>query len=395
MSQLLPKALTEGARKRWAIAAIILALLLLGIGGLAFAHFRSGPVVLTSVAGKPSTCSDTYRLVGLRPSEITDAHSVCLVQSLKFTGELAGMVGEAYTVSADAASPASMCAVPKRWDGFPQARLAMVIGSKAYRLRISAPGASAHQTATINDLSNTVELASISDPSTDWSQATGTVTLNPDGITGKIDANLTRDVAGAQPVHISGQWACGAPLPSPASGASAPCANFYALNQLQPADVARMKAKACNTENLTFSGDISARLGHAVNDSAISPQIGYGGDNFCGSGGEEYTATLKFSIGDESFLLDLDARKYPSVGPGRYSAQTTGASSGAVLFLGHADPADHGAFVTDDQVFWLGSGGTFTIARDMKSGSIDANLGGASSHAASSVHIVGSWRCKN
>ena len=146
---------------RWTIAAVICALLLLGIGGVAFAHFRSGPVVLTSVAGKPSTCSDTYRLVALRPSEITTAHSVCLVQSLKFTGELAGRVGEAYTVSADAASPTSMCAVPKRWDGFPQALLAMVIGSKAYRLRISAPGASARQTATTNNLSGAVELASI------------------------------------------------------------------------------------------------------------------------------------------------------------------------------------------------------------------------------------------
>jgi hypothetical protein len=378
---------------RWTIAAVICALLLLGIGGVAFAHFRSGAVVVDSGTGKPSTCSDTYRLVSLRPSEITTAHSVCLVQSLKFTGELAGMVGEAYTVSADAASPTSMCAVPKRWDGFPQARLAMVIGSKAYRLRISPPGASAHQAATINNLSSAVELASISDPSTDWSQATGTVTLNPDGITGMIDANLVRDAAGAQPVHVSGQWACGAPLPQPASDASAPCTNFYALNQLQPADVARMKARACNTENLTFSGDISAHLGHAVTDTAIAPQIGYGGDNFCGSGGEEYTATLKFSVGDESFLLDLDVSNYPSVGPGKYSAQSTGASVGAVLFLGHADPANHGVFVADDQVFWLGSGGTFTIARDMKSGTLNATLRGSLSHAGSTVHIAGSWRC--
>jgi len=61
---------------------------------------------------------------------------------------------------------------PSSWDAFPQALLAMVIGSKAYRLRISAPGASAHQAATINNLSSAVELASISDPSTDWSQPT-------------------------------------------------------------------------------------------------------------------------------------------------------------------------------------------------------------------------------
>lgn len=317
---------------RWTIAAVICALLLLGIGGVAFAHFRSGAMVVASGIGKPSTCSDTYRVVSLRPSEITAAHSVCLVQSLKFTGELAGMVGEAYTVSADAASPTSMCAVPKRWDGFPQARLAMVIGSNAYRLRISAPGASEHQASTIRNLSSAVELASISDPSTDWSQATGTVTLNPDGITGTIDANLVRDAAGSQPVHLSGQWACGAPLPQPASDANAPCTDFYALNQLQARDVARMKASACHAQNLAFSGDIGAHLGHAVTDTAIAPQIGYGGDNFCGSGGEEYTATLKFSIGDESFLLDLDARGYPSVGPGRYSAQTTGASSGGSSF---------------------------------------------------------------
>jgi len=30
----------------------------------------------------------------------------------------------------------------------------------------------------------------------------------------------------------------------------------------------------------------------------------------------------------------------------------------------------------------------------MKSGSIDANLQGSQSHAASSIHIAGSWRCK-
>ena len=65
-----------------------------------------------------------------------------------------------------------------------------------------------------------------------------------------------------------------------------------------------------------------------------------------------------------------------------------------MLFLGHADPANHGEFVTDDKVFWLGNSGTFTIASDMKSGSIDVDLRGPSSHAGSSIHIAGNWRCK-
>jgi hypothetical protein len=385
----------DAPRVRWTVAASIGVVVLLGIGGVAvaYSHSRSGTRSVAVATPKPSTCTDAYRLLALSPSEISAANPVCLVQSLKFSGELAGSVAQAYTVSADNASPSSMCALPKRWNGYPQALLAIVVGVKAYRLRISVPGTSEHQLVKLNNLAGAVELASIADPSTDWSQATGTVSLNPDGVTGTIDASLLRDVTGAQPVHVSGQWACGAPLPLPAFAASAPCASFYALNQLHAADVARMKARSCNVENLNLSGDISAHLVHAITDRAISPSPGFGGDNYCGSVGEEYTATLKFPVGDESFLLDLDVSNYPAVLPGRYSAQTTGTSVGAVLFLGYADAQNHGQFVTDDQVFWSGSSGTFTIARDMKSGTLNASLQGSLSHAGSSVHITGSWRC--
>lgn len=377
---------------RWMLAAVIAVVLLLGVGGAAVAHFRSGPV---SVAGtrKPSTCTDAYRLLSLRPTQITAANSACLVQSLQFTGELQGSVAQGYPVSADTTSPTAMCAEPKRWDGYPQALLAMVIGAKVYRLRISAPGASEHQAVTINNLAHVVELAAIADPSTDWSQGTGAVTLNPDGITGTIDASLLRDVAGAQPVHVSGQWACGVPLPLPAFDANAPCASFYALNQLQATDVVRMKASACNAENLSFSGDINAKLDHAITDTAVSPHPGIDGDNFCGGFGEDYTAALKFSIGDESFVLDLNAHLYPVVVPGQYSAETGLAGAGATLWLGRADPANQGRFVTDAKVFWTGTGGTFTIAPDMKSGTIDASLQGVVSNAGPGVQLKGSWRC--
>ena len=384
----------DAPRMRMTVAASIGVVFLLGIGGVAvaYSHSRSGTTPAAVATPKPSICTDAYRLLALSPSEISAANPVCLVQSLKFSGELAGSVAQAYSVSADDASPSSMCAVPKRWSGYPQALLAIVVGVKAYRLRISMPGTSEHQTVSLNNLAGAVELASIVDPSTDWSQATGTISLNPDGVTGTIDASLLRDASGAQPVHISGQWACGAPLPLPAVAAGVPCASFYALNQLHAADVARMKARACNVENLSLSGDISAHLVRAVTDRTMAPTPGYGGDNFCGSVGEEYTATFKFSVGDESFLLDLDVSNYPAVLPGRYPAQTTGTSVGAVLFLGYADAANHGEFVTDDQVFWMGSGGTFTIARDMKSGTLDASLSSLT-HAGSSVRITGSWRC--
>jgi len=159
-----------------------------------------------------------------------------------------------------------MCSVPKRWDGFPTALLAFVAGGKGYRLRISAPGPSEHQVVTLNSVAGVVELSSISNPSQRWNQAMGSLTLNADATSGTIDANLLRDVNGAAPVHISGRWACGAALPLPGFDAAAPCASFYALNHLNDADVARMKASACNPESLVFSGDIRGQVDHAITD---------------------------------------------------------------------------------------------------------------------------------
>jgi len=376
---------------RRAIAIVVGALLVLGLAVFAVVHLASPHNAAAAVtAPKPATCADAYRVLKLAPSQISAANPVCLTQSLELSGEVTGQVAEAYAISQDSLAPTPMCTEPKRWSSFPTALLAFVAGGKAYRLRISIPGSSEHQPVTINSVSNVVELASISDPSQDWHQGTGKVSLNADGITGSLDVNVVQDVSGAVAVHISGQWACGAPLPLPAFVASAPCSNFYALNQLRAADVARMKKNACDAEGLAFSGDISARLEHAITDRAIAPTPGYGGDNYCGSVGEQYTATLKFSIGDESFLLDLGADQYPGVTAGRYTAES-GMSVGVVLFLGHADPANHGEFVTDDQVFWVGSSGSFSIARDMKSGTVDATVIGLVT--GSTVRIKGSWRC--
>jgi hypothetical protein len=372
--------------------AIVLGVLLV-LGFTAFAILRLGALhnaPAIAAASRPATCADAYRVLKLRPSEISAATPVCLTQSLRLTGEVTGQVAEAYTVAQDNGAPTPMCSEPKRWDSFPRAVLAIFAGGKAYRLKISAPGNSEHQAVTLN-AGSVVELASISDPSLRWNQGTGTVRLNADGVTGNLDVNLLQDVSGAVPVHISGQWACGAPLPPPTPTASAPCANFYAINHLAAADVARMKAHACNAQDLSFSGAITAHLDHAVTDS-IDPWPSLGGDNFCATVSDSYEATLKFSIGDESFVLNLGASQYSGITPGRYTA-VSGNVLGVVLFLGNADPSKHGEFVTDNKVFWLGSGGTFSIAKDMKSGTVDATLRSLVVNLGSTVRIKGSWRC--
>jgi hypothetical protein len=287
-----------------------------------------------------------------------------------------------------------MCAVPRRWDGFPKAKLAFIANKKAYRLLISPPGSSQHQPVTINNVGGIVELTSMADPKTTWNQASGAVKVNPDGITGTIDVSLLRDVNGAKPVHVTGQWSCGTPLPPPAFDSSVPCSRFYALNRLQDADIARMTAQACNAVELTFSGDVSARLDHAVTDTAISAGwIGMGDDNACGSVGTNYVASLKFSLGDETFDLTLRASQYPAVSPGKYPSGG-GLSVNGLLVLGHADPERKGIFVEDGKIFWLGSGGGFTIADDMKSGTIDETFDALRiGQTPSRVHVVGTWRC--
>lgn len=374
------------------VAISVGALILLGLG--AFGVVRLVSLHDTSatafVALKPTTCSDAYRVLKLRPSQIASAHSVCLNQSLQLSGEVVGMVGQAYPVDSSSVDPVQMCSVPKRWDGFPTALLAFVVAGKGYRLRISPPGSSEHQPVTLNNVAGAIELDSISDPSQRWNQATGALTLNADATTGSIDANLLRDVSGAAPAHITGKWACGAPLPPPAVDPSSPCANFYTLNQLQPADTARMKASACNTASLVFSGDIQGQLDHTITDTGAAEFNSIESDNVCEAGNGNFVASLKFSIGDESFLLDIWLMKYPAVVPGEYSAHS---EPGVYLWLGHADPNDLGRFVADHKVFWTGTAGTFTIAPDMKSGSIDLTFSGALSNQGSSVHVSGSWRC--
>ncbi len=378
--------------RRRVAAAIAGGVLLVALGGFVVVRAVTGRGTpnLIATTSKPSTCTDAYRVLKLRPSDVTAANPVCLKQSLQLSGEVVGSIAEGYSVNADTVTPASMCAKPKRWDAFPQGLLAFVVGGKGYRLRIAPPGVSEHQPVAINVTPGLVELASISDPSIDWSQGRGTLDLNADGITGLIDVSLLRDVAGARPVHITGQWACGAPLPLPTFDATAPCADFYALNRLQDADVTRMKAVGCNGESLTFTEDVSGVVGHAVTDS-IARHPGFQGDNYCGSVNGQYTATFKFSIGDESFLLDLGAESYRGIGPGQYDAVSSGSSIGVLLSLGVADPAHQGQFMPDEKILWMGQSGSFTIAPDMKSGAVDAELRAVIS--GSSVHVKGSWRC--
>lgn len=376
-------------------AAILGGVLVLGLGGLVVVRAMTGHNSPPQAAAHstPTTCADAYRVFKLPPSEVTAATPVCLNQGLQLTGEVVGSVAQAYAVNADSLAPSAMCTKPKRWSSFPQALLAFVVAGKGYRLRIAPSGVSEHQPVSVANAAGLVELASVSDPSVDWNQANGNFTVNEDGVTGTIAVDLLQNVSGARPVHVAGTWACGAPVPSPSFDASVPCANFYALNQLTAATQAHLASSSCTAGDLTFSGDVVGHVDHTLTDRSSPQDTGIAHDGLCGDlSNSQYDATLKFSVGDESFLLDLHASNLEgNVGAGTYGPHSAGWAFGIALILGTADPSSGGAFVEDDQVYWFGSGGSFTIARDLKSGTISADL--ASVSGASTVHIQGSWRC--
>jgi hypothetical protein len=79
--------------------------------------------------------------------------------------------------------------------------------------------------------------------------------------------------------------------------------------------------------------------------------------------------------------------------PGQYPAGQDKYTANAFLWLGAADPNKNGLFVSDENISWYGTQGSFTIAGDMKSGTIDEAFNGIYSHPGSTVHITGSWRC--
>lgn len=377
-------------QRRYVLIAIA-SVAVVALGGVGAWRLLERPTAAPAalVAAKPTTCEQTYRLLKLSPSDVAQATPNCLVQSLAISGELHGSVGQAFTVVPDGTAVAPMCAVPKRWANLPEAALALTIGSKAYLLTIAPPGVSNRQPLKF-DAAGKVNLISFADPSAEWNQASGAVGVDGEGIAGSLDVELARNVAGAKPVHVTGEWACGAPPPLPQFDATVPCANFYALNNLQSADVARMKS-GCNVQDLTFAGDVIGHVVRAETDLSGPHTYYFGADNACGGGNGIYFATVKFSIGDESFLLELSVFHIEGIGPSQYSAAETGSSIGVVLFLGSADPAQQGLFTVDEQVWWAGQSGTFTIANDMKSGTVDADLKAPLN--ASTVHVSGNWRC--
>ncbi|MGH7904422.1 MAG: hypothetical protein ACREPA_09930, partial [Candidatus Dormibacteraceae bacterium] len=266
---------------------------------------------------------------------------------------------------------------------------------------LTIPVAYDHAATDLSSVGGDVSLSQVPDHNQSWGQATGRLSVDASGVAGSLDVSLTRDTQGAAPLLISGRWACGHPAPPPVYDATVSCSLTYALAGLSADAVARLQsAHACLAQDLTLAGGLVFHVDHALNDPTRPPAIGQSPPvNACGVQVDSYLASVYFSSGDETFLLSivraqdpiLDGPFAPGSFPALYMNDVIGQPAPAVN-LNLAQPAADGSLGTDQGPAWEATGGTFTVAPDLRSGTVNADLKGGVS-GAETVHLAGAWRC--
>jgi hypothetical protein len=356
----------------------------------------------TPSSGPP--CSDIYRLLGLGPSPSTDVGK-CVAQHLTVTGEIKGKV--------DYALVQQPCARPARSQPEPAAQLEVALNNLHYTLAIQSDAS--YNRAPVTQViqpkpgQTGVDLSYRAQSRPDvfrWQATDGSLSVNADGLSGTVDANVARE-GGKAPTHIKGDWRCGEAKRfkvDPAL-ASTPCGPLYFLAQLTTNDIERIKGEhGCNTEDLTLSGSVAGHVTEGVTDEGSGQSVFTAPKQSCGyrtkdiyyshPEQEHYQSNVHFLVDDEVFTLHISQFPYA---PGTYNAFTQIPTGGRLsdpfpaVVLYDDRPQEFLQETPGRLTSWSSKTGTFTLA-DAHSGTIDMDLEGGVS-GSDKVHISGSWRC--
>jgi hypothetical protein len=329
----------------------------------------------------PVTCAAIYQALGLGPSVVADSdqHGQCVLQHLQVSGEVSGqiLVGHLQDL------PERNCSKPGLGQPFSTTglRLDVLIASKPYVLLIRPPGKYlGQQTTSTSDVAGAVTIQ-VPTALADYVSTTGTMTVEASGHAGTMNVDLKRDVVGATPVHVKGDWSCGPPPAQPTPDASVPCSAYFAAANLPPGTV-DPKSVPCLPQDLTFSGGLSFHVKEAVN------LPGTGGPSCGGLTSDDqqnYSSKQSFAGGgfeyDLSFTTHNDLINGPLTFPDFGPTYTTASGSQAPTLT-----------LTTGAVTWSSTAGKYSVAADHRSGTVNMDLvGGLSTNQA--VHVSGSWRC--
>ncbi len=356
----------------------MLSLAIVPLAILAGCTSSSTPPTTASVKSVPS-CRPIYAALNLPLSEATksDSEGRCLAQKLSFKGEIAGEANVAVVTTA--------CTKPLgRGDQPPSPELQIVVAGKSYSLALPLSPPYQPQRPAVSAGTSTddaqVEITDRAKPDTPWAATGGFVYFNPDGRSGTLNVALMRNVSGAQPGHVSGEWRCGAPAASP-SPAPGPCGAIATSPGLQPADVVRLKAAPCLAQDLTLTNPVS---GHADHGLGVESSTSTFKDVPCGgSDDHHYNSSVAFRVQNETFFFAMGLRADsfdPPLPTGEYGPLVPNV-------IGDTPSAT----IVSGSTTWASHDGKFSIAQDRHSGTVDMNFVLGSTN--DTVHLAGSWRC--
>ena len=210
------------------------------------------------------------------------------------------------------------------------------------------------------------------------------MTMDASGFKGSMDVDLKRDVVGANPVHIKGDWSCGSPPAQPSPDPSVPCSTYFAAANLPPS-VVDPKSVPCLPQDLTLTGGLRFHVTEAVNLPGGSfHSVMCGG--LLSSDQQNYASKQSFADSGTAYDLVFDTHRepingplpFPDLGPSSESAGVGGPTPSLTLSTG--------------AVNWSSTGGTYHVNADHKTGTVNMDLvGGLDKNQ--TVHVSGSWRC--
>jgi hypothetical protein len=309
----------------------------------------------------------------------SDQHGQCVPEHLQVSGEVSGQILVGHLQD----RPERQCSKPGLGQPFSTIglRLDVLIANKPYVLLIRPPGKYLGQQATsTSDVAGAVTIQILT-ALADYVSSSGRMTVDASGYRGTMDVDLKRDVAGATPVHVKGDWSCGTP-PAPAKlDASVPCSSYFAVANLSPETV-DSKSVPCLPQDLTFSDGLAFHVKEAVMLPATGgPTCG----GLTSDDQQNYTAKESFAGGGFAYDLNFTTHNdlihgpltFPDFGP----AYTTALGSQAPTLT-----------LSTGAVTWSSTAGMYSVASDHKSGTVDMDLvGGLTTNQA--VHVSGSWKC--
>lgn len=354
--------------------------LVLSLAGSACGATTSNPGPAT---GPHTTCAQIYRLLRFSPSQVQQDESTggCVHPNLAFAGELQGQV-----LAAHIDQP---CPRPQRGATLPTNAYSVEVGGGLYALRLSPAALFDRKTITISAAGAAQQLAELDQEpagtgaaTRTWLASSGSFTADATGTAGKLDLSLTRNIAGASPVRLTGSWTCSATQPPTTTPESTgPCGSAYAVAN-SPDETTGLRAGSCQVQAITLSGAVSGQIKDAVEQKVDQGLLGP--TDACGGDAYHFAATLVTGLDGEELTLEMRLRRDPVTGQplvaGDYGPASEDVVPSPTVILGAG------------KTHWDSQAGTLTLDASRTSGKLDMDLRGGVT-GDQSVHISGSWRC--